>query len=203
MSKIQLPNVTLIAITGIDYKTEEHKRAIEYSCLGIDFGEVKIAMLEEITDINSWNKAVIYELPKFINTDYCILIHSDGYITSPHLWKDEWLEYDWASSPWPLPKDDYSYRDEEGGIVRVGNSVSLRSKKLMDLIATKPEKEFWAIKEKYGNTNEDGFICSHNRKWLESQGCKFMPFKEAIYFGKETPLPENKGIKTFLFHKYQ
>lgn len=192
--KINLPDVTLVALTGKGYKTEEHKEAIRRSCEGIEFGAVKLIELDEIKDIDSWNKAVIYELPKYVETSHCLFIHGDGYVINPTMWKDEWLQYDFAGSPWPLPKDDFSYRDEEGELVRVGNSIGLRSKKLLDLIATREWKSY------YGFSNEDGFITCHNRKWLESQGCKFMPFEEAIYFGKETVLPENYNVETFLFH---
>lgn len=199
---IKLPNVTLVAITGLNYQTEEHKQAIAYSCLGIEFGEVKLIQLEQIKDIDTWNHAVIYELPKYIKTEFCLLIHADGYIIHPNMWTNRWLKYSYVGAPWPLPKDNFSYRDERGGLVRVGNSVSLRSKKLMDLTAQIPEEKFWAIKERFGNTNEDGFICSHNRLYLEEQGCKFAPLQVAKYFSKEHEIEENKNIKkTFCFHK--
>ncbi len=200
MSKIQLPNVSLIALTGPDYKTKEHLEVLQKSAEGIRFHEVKLIQLSSIKDIDTWNKAVIYELPDYVESDYMLFIHADGYILNPHLWSDLWLNYDYIGAPWPLPTDNISYRDESGNIVRVGNSVSLRSKKLMDLIATKPEKEFWAIKDKYGNTNEDGFICSHNRNWLESKGCKFAPLEVAVHFSKEHEIPENQNINSFAFH---
>ena len=192
-SKINLPNVSLIAVTGKDL--QGHLKAIELSRQGIEFGAV-LLVNKEFKTIDDWNEFIIYHLKDIFTTSHCILIHADGYIIHPELWKDEWLKFDYAGSPWPLPQDDFSYRDEEGEIQRVGNSVGLRSKKLMELIATRPWKSY------YGNTNEDGFISCHNRKWLESQGCKFMPFEEAIYFGREADLPENKGLDTFLFHHY-
>jgi len=191
---LKLPNVTLIALSGIGHKSDENMKALFLSREGIEFGDIKYIQLGSIVDIDSWNKAVIYELPKYVQTSHCLFIHGDGYVINPHLWKDEWLKYDWCSSPWPLPQDDYSYRSESGKIQRVGNSVSLRSKKLMKLVTTRPWKSY------YGNTNEDGFITCHNREWLESQGCKFMPFDEALDFGKEHELPEHKGRSTFLFH---
>lgn len=193
LTKKHLPNVTLVCVTSKHYIA--HSEALDKSCEGIEFGTVKLLDLNTNT-IDEWNKAIIYELPKHIDTEFCLLIHADGYVIHPELWKDEWLQYDYAGSPWPLPTDNYSYRDEEGNIVRVGNSVGLRSKKLMDLVATREWRPY------YGNTNEDGFITCHNRKWLESQGCKFMPFEEAIHFGKEHEIPENVGLQTFLFHKY-
>lgn len=194
---IELPQVTLIAVTGVNYKQEEHMTAIKKSCKGIRFGAVKLIGLPEITDIDSWNKAVVYELWKHFDTEFCFLIHEDGYIIHPELWQDKWLEYDYCGAPWPLPKDNYSYRDIYGKIQRVGNSVGLRSRKLMRL----PTELNLEWKRYYGNTNEDGFFCIHNRHTLEANGCKFMPFEEAIYFGKECEIPENKNIKTFCFHQ--
>lgn len=195
---ISLPQTTLVALTNKDF--EGHKKAIDKSCEGIEFGDVKLIWDEKCTSIDIWNYKIIYELPRYINTDFCILIHSDGYINNPERWRNEWLGWDYIGAPWPLPNDSYSYRDEEGQVQRVGNSVSLRSKKLMDLMVTRPKEYFWSFKEKYGNTNEDGFICCHNRKWLEGKGCKIAPLEVAVHFSKEHEIPENKGIKTFAFH---
>ena len=189
---ISLPDISLICLTNKDF--EEHKYAIDKSCEGIDFGAVKLIWDEKCTSIDEWNRKIIYDLPKYIDTTHALLIHADGYVIHPELWKDEWLELDYIGSPWPLPRDDYSYRDEWGQIVRVGNGVSLRSKKLMDLVATRP------MAYHYNNNNEDGQICCWNRQWLISQGCKFATFKQALEFGKEVELPENKDLKTFVFH---
>ncbi len=196
---ISLPEITLIALTNKDFAG--HKKAIDKSCEGIEWGAVKLIWDEKITSIEDWNYKIIYELPNYINTSHCLLIHADGYVTNPQLWTDKWLGFDYIGAPWPLPNDSFSYRDESGDLVRVGNSVSLRSKKLMKLIATRPKEYFWSFKEKYGNTNEDGFICCHNRKWLESQGCKFAPLEVAKHFSKEHEIPENVGLETFAFHQ--
>lgn len=189
---ISLPNITLIALTNKNF--EEHKEAIDKSCERIEFGAVKLIWDEKCNSIDEWNRKIIYDLPKYIDTDFALLIHADGFVVHPELWKDEFLDYDYIGAPWPLPIDDYSYRDEAGDLVRVGNSVSLRSKKLMDLVATRPWRSY------YGNTNEDGFISCHNRKWLESQGCKFAPLELAVHFSKEHEIPENVGLETFAFH---
>jgi len=191
---LKIPQITLVVMSGIGHKSAENIRALEHSSQNIEFGAVKYIQLGEIKDIDSWNRAIIYELPKYIDTSHALLIHHDGYVINPSFWRPEWLSFDFIGAPWPLPQDDYSYQDEDGEIQRVGNSVSLRSKKLMDLIATRPWKSF------YGNTNEDGFICCHNRKWLESKGCKFAPLEVAINFSKEHEIPENKDIMTFAFH---
>ncbi len=189
---IYLPNVTLILLTNRDF--EGAKRAMDKSREGIEFGGAKIIWDEYCTSIDKWSEKMIKELPQYVQTSHALIIHQDGYVINPNLWKDEWLSLDFIGAPWPLPQDDYSYLDEEGGLVRVGNSVSLRSKKLMDLVATRP------MEYHYGNNNEDGQICCWNRKWLESQGCKFATLEQAVHFSKEHEIDENRGINTFAFH---
>jgi len=199
---INLPQVTLVCMTGANYKVQEHMEALRKSSEQIKFGAVKYIINPNIKNIDDWNYNIIYELPNYIKTEYALLVHSDGYVINPELWNPDWLTWDYIGAPWPLPWDDFSYRDEVGRIQRVGNSVSLRSKKLMDLMAMSPKEYFWIQKERYGNTNEDGYICCHNRVWLEKlHGCKFAPLEVAIHFSKEHEITENKNIKTFAFHQ--
>lgn len=195
MSTLKLPQVTLIALTNRDF--EGHKRALDKSCEGIEWGGVKLIWDEKITGIDEWNRKIIYELHNNIDTDFAMLIHADGYVINPSAWRDEFLEYDYVGAPWPLPKDNYSYRTPEGALVRVGNSVSLRSKRIMRL----PYLLGIEWKSYYGNTNEDGFLCVHNRNALESEGMGFAPLEIAQYFSKEHEIEENKGIETFAFHQ--
>lgn len=189
---VNLPNVTLIALTNKDF--EGHKKALDKSCEGIKFGAVKLIWDEKCTSIDEWNRRIIQDLWKYIDTTHALLIHADGYVINPEIWNPKWMRYDYIGAPWPLPQDNYSYKDEEGNLQRVGNSVSLRSLKLMHLASTREWKSY------YGNTNEDGFICCHNRKWLESKGCKFAPLTQAVKFSKEHEIPENIGLSTFAFH---
>lgn len=189
---LKLPNVTLILLTNRDFAGA--KAAVDKSCEQITFGGVKIIWDQKIDGIDEWNRKIIQDLPNYVQTSHALLIHQDGYVINPELWNPEWLKLDYIGAPWPLPKDNFSYLDEIGDLQRVGNSVSLRSKKLMELAATREWKPY------YGNTNEDGFICCHNRKWLESHFCKFATFEQALSFSKEHELPENKDLKTFAFH---
>lgn len=193
VKSINLPQVTLIALTNKDF--EGHKKAIDKSCEHINFGAVKLIWDEKCTSIDEWNRRIIQDLWKYVDTSHALLIHADGYVINPDMWMEDWLKYDYIGAPWPLPKDDFSYKDERGDLQRVGNSVSLRSLQLMHLASTRPWKSY------YGNTNEDGFICCHNRKWLESKGMKFAPIEVAKYFSKEHEIDENQDIKeTFCFH---
>lgn len=189
---LKLPQVTLICLTNKDF--EGHKKAIDKSCEGIEFGAVKLIWDEKCTSIDEWSRKIIYDLPKYIDTDYALLIHSDGYVIRPDLWRKEWLQYDFIGAPFPLPQDDFSYRDEEGTIRRVGNSVSLRSKKLMDRVVKFPWQSF------HGFWNEDGFISVNHVVELEREGFKFAPLEVAVHFSKEYEIPENRGLSTFAFH---
>lgn len=208
---LKLENITLIALTSI--RIPQVIKALEYSCRGIQFGAVKLASdvkpenlpsfikheyTERSSNIDEWNYNIIYNLSKHIETDYAILIHDDGFIVNPESWRDEFLEYDYIGAPWALPSDDYSYRDINGEIVRQGNSVSLRSKKLIDL----PNKLNLEWRAFYGFTNEDGFICAHYRHKYIEEGCKFADLDVAKYFSHETMIPEIQGIKPFAFHRH-
>jgi hypothetical protein len=193
---LNLPNITLIALSGIGYQTEENIDAIRKSCEGVEWGAVKYIQQGDITNIDTWNKAIIYDLHNYVQTDFALLIHSDGYIVNPRAWRDDFLLYDYVGAPWPLPTDDYSYRTPTGELVRVGNSVSLRSKRLLKL----PTELGLEWKPYYGNTNEDGFLCVHNRDILKENGIKFADLDTAKYFSKEHEIEENNGIETFAFH---
>jgi|GEM_PF-1515618 len=195
MNKIRLPNVTLCTLGSLKYK-EQHQKALDYSSRHIEFGAVKNIIVPTNT-IDEWNKAIVFDLGDYIDTDFALLIHPDGGIGEPQLWRDEWLQYDFIGSPFPLPTDKVSYRDIHGNIQRVGNSVSLRSKKLLQL----PKKIGMEWKPFHQFYNEDGYICVNMRHVFEEHGCKFAPFEEAVKFGREMPLPENKGLKTFVYHR--
>lgn len=191
---LQLPRVTLIALTGKDVLP--HMRAIQESCRGIEWGDVKLIYQPTIKSIDEWNHHVVYELHNYISTDFALLVHADGYVINPSAWRSEFLDYDYVGAPWPLPQDPYSYRTERGEVVRVGNSVSIRSKRIMEL----PSRLGLEWRSYYGNTNEDGKLCVEWRYILKQHGVKYAPLEVAKYFSKEWEIPENMGVETFAFH---
>lgn len=194
---IELPQVTLITLSGVDYMPTDHLLALKRSQKGIKFGAVKYVQLSEIVDLGSYSRAMIYELPKYVDTEYCLTVQADGWVINPELWNDEWLKYDYIGAPWPVPSDPISYRDKDGVLRRVGNgAVSLRSQRLLRAGKLNKWESF------YGFDNEDGFICVNKVHVYEAAGCKIAPLEVAKYFSKEIEIPENKGLKTFAFHKY-
>ena len=143
--RLQLPNVTLAAMSSVNlYETI---KAMEYSMRQIDFGDVvlithrkpltlpagiRYSHTSKLDHIDKFNYKMIYELGEHIHTDYVLLVHADGFVVHPESWREEFLAYDYIGSPWPLPENDHSYRDAKGRICRVGNSVSIRSRRLLD-----------------------------------------------------------------------
>lgn len=215
--KLQLPNVTLLAMTSV--KVSETIKAMEYSMRGIDFAEavlvthrkpwflpkgIKYKHIDKLNDIDRFNYETVYHMGEYVDTEFALLVHYDGFVVHPEAWKDEFLNYDYIGSPWPLPKegDITTYRDVNGNICRVGNSVSIRSKRLMEF----PKKANipWVGEELNGVTyyNEDGFICCKIRHLLEAEGMKIAPIEVAKYFGHENMIPEIEGITPFVFHKW-
>ena len=218
---IDLPRVTLACMTSVDIKG--HINALEKSMKGIRFGEVLLitdfdslfsrhsveipkgietAPIKRINNIDEWNYAVIYLLPKYVKTDFLLLVHADGYVVNPHKWNPDWLNYDYIGAPWPIPSplDHITYRDKNGVLRRVGNSVSLRSKRLLNLANDKNLE--W--KPFFGWYNEDGFICCNYRHVYEESSMKFAPVEVAKYFSRELDIPDNEDVEEpFCFHLHK
>lgn len=213
-NKIKLDNVTLVAMTSVNIV--ETIKAMKYSMRGIDFGEVILIThrkpwflpksitykyTSRLTDIDCFNYKMAYELGDYIETNYALIVHADGFVVNPQMWREEFLDYDYIGSPWPLPKPGtkHCYHDIHGNICRVGNSVSIRSKRLMDF----PKKANLEWKrDEDGFYNEDIFICCTNRHLFEAQGMRWAPLDVAKYFAHEHPIPEVQGITPFAFHKW-
>ena len=196
---LELPRVTLCTFGSTDI--EGMQKALDYSSKDIKFGAVKLIQ-HECNGIDEWNYNIVHHLGDYIDTDFCLLVHPDGFVVHPESWRDEWLKYDYIGAPWPLPQDDFSYRDINWNLVRVGNSVSLRSKKLLTLPKRLPEKMKMEWRPYFSYTNEDGFICCHNRHVYEHCGCTFAPIEVAKWFSREIEIPENKEVeKPFCFHR--
>lgn len=210
--RLQLPNVTLAAMTSVNVGATI--KALQYSMKDIDFGhvtlithrrpfffpkEIEYQHIDRLRDIDAFNYDMIYEMYKYIHTDFMLLVHADGFVVNPDSWRDEFLEYDYIGSPFPLPKDDFSYRDIHGNIIRVGNSVSIRSKRLLEF----PARTGIPFEADHGFFNEDGFICVKNRHLFEEAGMRYAPLEVAKYFGHEHMLPEFEGIRPFVFHKWE
>jgi len=211
---INLHNVTLVAVSSV--KIQETVDAINYSSRGIkfydkllithrdinNFPKKKTKIIEKINSIKEWCRFILFDLHNFIETDFILLIHWDGFVINPEKWSKEFLRYDYIGSPWPnftkiFPQLVKQYSDNK---YRVGNSVSIRSKKLLQIPSQ--VKLNWNDDGAITNFHEDGYLCVHKREELEKYGIKFAPFDLACKFGREYTFEENRDIKPFIFHKW-
>lgn len=214
--KLKLPNVTLAAMTSV--KIYETIKALKYSMQGIEFGEVALIThrkpyflprgitykhTSRLADIDSFNYKIVYELSDYIDTDYVLLVHYDGFVVHPEKWQERFLDYDYIGSPWPhpAPGTKHCYHDIYGNLCRVGNSVSLRSKRF--LAFPKQAGLKWE-KDEDGFYNEDIFLCCMNKHKFEAAGMKYAPVEVARYFGHEHPVEEVLTVDApFVFHKWR
>ena len=202
---IILNQVTLISLSSI--RICETIKAMEYSMRKIRFADailftnskptgltnsIRYIHVDEIKSVDDYNRTMLFDIYKYIISDYVLIVQWDGFVVNPDRWKKCFLEYDYIGAPWP---SDLNFRDEIGRLCRVGNGVSLRSRRIMEY----PSKYClnWAPGE-----NEDVFLCCIHRCEIEKKGMKIAPLSIACQFSHERPIPENKGIKPFMFHKW-
>ena len=154
--KLQLKNVTILCLDGVN--PNNGLKALLYSMKDIDFAEaiiishkspdnipdnVQFRQIEQLTheDVSPW---MLHELYKYINTDHCLTIHSDGFVINPQLWDNDFLKYDYIGAPWShtIPYYGQKYRVGNGGF-------SLRSKNLINLCRN--IRTWWINESHQGN----------------------------------------------------
>jgi len=207
MKKVILDNVTLVCMTSV--LIPESIKALQFSSKDIQFNKVKLISDKKpnnlpsditfeytspINNIDEWNYRVVYDLDDYIDTDFMILIHDDGFIVNAESWNNNFFNYDYIGAPW----NHEILIDEYGKKIMVGNSVSLRSKKLLSI----PKKHSMPWVPYDGNTNEDTQICVWNRKLFTNNGIKFASYEVAKYFSHETYFDDFEGINPFCFHNF-
>ena len=153
---------------------------------------IRFVYVDKMKNVDDYNRIILFELYKYIKTDFVLVIQWDGYVVNPNMWQNEFLKYDYIGAPWP---DSLNFRDSLGRICRVGNGVSLRSRKIMEY----PEK---AGLQWMPGENEDVYLCCTHRLEIEEAGMSIAPLEVACRFSHERPIPEEKGIRPFMFHKW-
>lgn len=183
--ELSLPSVTLFGIDAHD--PQGLLRAAEICTRGVEFGAVKMITERLFQGREGYSKFCISDMARHIDTSHVLIIHPDGYIQNPSAWNDDWLTYDYCGSSW-------WFKDGKN----VGNGgFSLRSKKLLDILATLELEQYHP---------EDEVICRQLRRWLEdNHGIKFAPTDVADRFAIEAynvPAPDNVYSGQFGFHGY-
>ena len=182
---IKLSQITLLAIDCCD--PGQALRALKYSSRNIRFANVmlftshqiecsgiEVVGIEPIQNLEEYSRFCIEKLFGHIQSEYLLIIHSDGFVINPHLWREEFLEYDYIGAPWP-PDAPWCTKN------RVGNGgFSLRSRKFME-IAAGLRQSFRHEDILLTNICYDDFIAA---------GCKFAPVEVAMRFALEAKIPE-------------
>lgn len=184
---IKLDRVTLIDINSVD--PEISVKSLLYSIKDIEFSRVilfshrkphnlqKPIEYIEINKINSledYSRFCIEELTKYIDTDFVINCQNDGFIINPHLWTDEFLEYDYIGAPW-APNTEWAK------VNRVGNGgFCLKSKKFLDLCSN----------IEYRGGHDDVVVTNEYYNYFTKFGIKYAPVEVAMKFSLEMKIPE-------------
>lgn len=208
--KIELNNVSLVAVSSI--KIPETIKALKKSMRKINYKEAILISHEKpknlpsniifkkchnIDSLDKYSKFMLYDLYKYINSEFTLIAQYDGYVINPHKWKNVFLNYDYLGAPWPKNKF-YSPEDEN---IRVGNGgFSLRSKRVLEFF----DKHKIPFNSKgYEFLNEDGMICNYYKNKMENEGIKFSPVKIASLFSRELFCNDYFNKNSFGFHRYK
>ncbi len=209
-----LPNVTLISYDN-SASPAKTLRALQYSAREIEFAEVILVCARIPNGVNGttiqtvhekgYRAAMIWEVAgvrNYVQTDYALSIHHDGYVINPQAWDDDWLKYDFIGAPWPgLPHDRHPGK-AEFPLGRVGNTgFCLKSKAFMQ--ATWELRDIFksaAAIDTYGQRYAgDTFYCQHQRPALEQRGMIYAPVEVAAAFSWESNIEEVPGDRPYAF----
>lgn len=207
MGKLNLKDITLISVCGDQKFLIGIIKAAQHCMKYADFKSVKILSnvivnvpeieIIKIPSLNQeqYSKFSLYDLYKYIDTDFCLTFQGDGFIINPHLWDNNFLNYDYIGAPWIHEV-----------INQVGNGgFSLRSQNFMHSAKTleyNSKIQFQPhIPAGQLVTPEDWFACCYSYRKMESLGVKFADFDTAYSFSVEHPAP-NKSYDRYNINTY-
>lgn len=210
---INLSKITLVTVDGAGTNTKGFLNVIDICTKKIKFGDVafissdkNIEKIDGIT-VHNINKMsypeysifCILDLHKYVNTEYCLIVQTDGFICKPTNWSDEFYNYDYIGCPWMDAAPGYFPWVTEPKYQVGCGGFCLRSKKLLEVGSKIDRKIIYDLV--YRGTNEDIIICVTLRDYFEKSGCKFPTGEFAKKFALgSAPLKENQLETTFGFH---
>jgi hypothetical protein len=162
---------------------------------------------DPILNLAEYSGVVIDIMPNHVTTDFAMIIHDDGFPINLHLWKPEFLNFDYIGAPWGLEANTYPHQYYNNQVEGGNGGFCIRSAKLMKLAQFIMDKIEHPAKirdriSKNASFHEDGYICYEIRHFLKQHGCTFAPYNLAKQFSLETVLEDgpNDITKVFGFH---
>jgi len=209
---LELNDITLLTVTSVDLGSAAN--ALLISSEYCKFGSIKMLSptrpislhktIEHVAippiDSVGYSKFIIEELHKFVDTEFCLCIQSDGFVINPTQWTNDFLKYDYLGAPWPSAVNidigpiGKFYFDKN----RVGNGgFSLRSKKFLEVCSRIKFDEL-----NFPTKSEDVIICHFLYEEMLRAGIKFAPIDLASKFSVESLIEnQNSNLETsFGFH---
>lgn len=205
---IELPQITLVIVDPLN--ANDAVKVLDICSKQLKFGACKVLTATKPTvqcnhqlfkipklTWDQYSYFMVRHLHEVIDTDFCLVVQTDGFVLNADKWTDEFFEYDYIGAKWDRHRLVHSCNEIHSHIRQrgiecinpVGNGgFSLRSKKLIELCATCPADM---------TGPEDVYICNNNRDYFESHGIKFAPEHIADAFSQD-PLVD--ATKTFGFH---
>jgi hypothetical protein len=191
MEPINLKDITLVSVCGDARFLINIIKAAKHCMKHVNFGRVKIlsnvkTTIEDIEVIKipplnqeKYSEFCIYELDKYIDTNFCLTFQGDGFIINPNLWQDKFLEFDYIGAPWLSEVKN-----------RVGNGgFSLRSQKFLRLAKTLEYNKNIQFQRHVPAgqliTPEDWFVCCYCYDTMLTMGTKFADVNLAYQFSVE------------------
>mgnify|MGYP003627442466 CR=1 FL=1 len=219
--KLDLPNVTLVCVED---RGEELVLTASEIISGIkdhiNFYDVKLLSstslkgvthkISPINNLKDYNIFILNELINYVDSEFVMMIQTDGYPIAPQNWSPLFLNYDYIGAPWSrtLNKNEASVPitpTAEQLLLRAGRSVgnggfSLRSKRLLKEVASRNYQctplDWDEFDVKGFEFNEDEYVCRYLNKDLISKGFTFAPVEVAEAFSIENDL----WVGQFGFH---
>jgi hypothetical protein len=193
---LHLPNITLLAVSSVDLAGTD--LALQISSHDIEFGAIKFLSSEDWSpsnqkiemvripklDLVTYSKFILCDLFRYVATEHCLVVQSDGFVLNASKWNPAFLEYDYIGAPWPM-----ELKLQPGDITldlssnNVGNGgFSLRSKRLLKATS---KIAFYDLA--LPTKSEDLILCHFLFQEMLNAGVKFPNPELAAQFSIESP----------------
>lgn len=213
------------------YNHELARFALNKTIKNVDFDEIIVASDKKIEteaydkqknyfiqsnfSVYEWNYYVTYHLHDVVKTDHVLIIQPDGFACKKHFWDDNFLNYDFISSPvcygfskvkntLDMIEESFNYSKDTNKpfIFNGGGGFSLRSKNFLkftkDNIISFTDSSV-ASKESLSVTCEDFISSVFLREKAEQSGLRFADLPTTFKFSTEDIF--NYGL-CFGFHGF-